>query len=177
MRMENQRSCCRDELLQLDLGALGVGPECLGLDPGAGQAGEGMPDIVSQHRCPPQAVGGEEGLGLRVDVSDPPLVIAPEERFTHPVEDLGGVAGGRILPQQNGEPFVGRGRPGLRPAPGSRCRAPHAPRRICSTYARCRARPSEESASAGRSQMTVPRRSVEGEPERRDRTRSAWRLR
>jgi len=88
----------RDELLQLDRRALGMRPEGLGLNPAAGQAGEELPDVLSQQHRASEPVGGKEACSARVDMSDPPFMIAPEKGVTHPVEDLGGVAGGRILP-------------------------------------------------------------------------------
>ena len=73
-------------------------PEGLGLNPAAGQAGEKLPDILSQQHRASEPVGGEEACSARVDMGDPPFVIAPEEGFTHSVEYPCGVAGERILP-------------------------------------------------------------------------------
>jgi hypothetical protein len=50
----------------------------------------------------------------------PPLVITSQERFTHSIEDLGGMSRQRVLPQQDGEPIVGGIGPHLDRAAGSR---------------------------------------------------------
>src|SRR6185436_2084903 len=70
-----------DDLLKLDRGALSVGPECLGLDPGPRQAGQRVPDVLTQQLGPAQTVRREMSVGPRIHVGDAPLVVAADERL------------------------------------------------------------------------------------------------
>ena len=95
-------------LLQLDRGSLGMGAEGLGLNPAARQGGKGVPHVPSQKPGTAEAERCEISVRGGVDMGDVPLVVAAQEGLTHAVEDLGGVARERTLPEQHRQTVLGR---------------------------------------------------------------------
>jgi hypothetical protein len=96
-----------EEFFQLDLGALGMRPERFGLEPAAGKTRHRMPDVLPQESGTRKSLGGQKRVRARIHVGDTPLVIASQECFVHPIQDLRRVAGQWILPEQHHEAIIG----------------------------------------------------------------------
>ena len=47
-----------------------------------------MPEVLAQESGTAEAERRQVSLGPRVEMGDPPLMVAPDERLTHPIEDL-----------------------------------------------------------------------------------------